>query len=706
MTRYPTIFAAAVLGALIIAPAAAQKSDSPETMLEEAQQKEALEGDLTGAIKQYESIVAKYEKADRRAAVKALLLMAQAHQRLGDAEARKIYERVVQEFGDQPEAVATAKARLGSPAGSIATNGVVNQQIWTGPKVILEGTVSGDGRYLSFPDWESDGNLALHDFITGLDRRLTSTATGDDHAEESAISRDGTQVAYTWNDAAKNRYLLRVLRVSESGESTPRTILDNPDVDWVGPYNWSPDGQWLAVSLQRKDHVEQIGLVRMNDGMLKVLETVGWQRGPRMMAFSTDGRFIAYDLPTGDAFSQRDIYVMSTDASGKTAVVSHPADDLVVGWTPDGQSLLFTSDRARSLGLWSVPVHEGKAAGPPSLLRPDFGEHAFGFTMTASGALIYGVETSTTNVYVAEIDFQTGKVLSAPRQAVDSSLFANTDPDWSSDGKRLVYVSQGPKNLRTLSILSMDTNQVREIQANVLYPQFPRWAPDGSLRVLGSDLKGREGLYRVDPQSGDVSPIVISENERIEFPNWTPDGKRLVYRRTKLAGGEPVGIIPVVGKNVQHALVARDLASGRETELVPQSGLVRPALGPDGRDVAYVERGSRLNVVSIEGGPARTLVEVTAPVKIVNGTGWTPDGRIIFALQEGANQPSYWVIPAAGGARTQIELPRGLNLGRPLGQNGLRVHPDGRHVAYSAGEGSEEVWKLENFLPPAGTAKK
>ena len=34
------------------------------------------------------------------------------------------------------------------------------------------------------------------------------------------------------------------------------------------------------------------------------------------------------------------------------------------------------------------------------------------------------------------------------------------------------------------------------------------------------------------------------------------------------------------------------------------------------------------------------------------------------------------------------------------------MHPDGKRIAYLAGEWEEEVWVIENFLPTAKAAQK
>ena len=59
-------------------------------------------------------------------------------------------------------------------------------------------------------------------------------------------------------------------------------------------------------------------------------------------------------------------------------------------------------------------------------------------------------------------------------------------------------------------------------------------------------------------------------------------------------------------------------------------------------------------------------------------------------LSEGPER--LWSIPAVGGE------PRNLGLARNRLRY-LRCHPDGRQLAFTAGEFKVELWAMENFLP-------
>src|SRR6185436_8257964 len=96
-----TVFA--ILALLVaITIGAAQKNDSAKVMLEAAKKKELVDGDLNSAIQQYKVIVDKF-KNDRSIAADALVHMAECYQKLGDAESRKIYERIIREYSDQKD---------------------------------------------------------------------------------------------------------------------------------------------------------------------------------------------------------------------------------------------------------------------------------------------------------------------------------------------------------------------------------------------------------------------------------------------------------------------------------------------------------------------------------------------------------------------------------------------------------------------------
>ncbi len=205
-------------------------------------------------------------------------------------------------------------------------------------EVDTSGSVSSDGRFLSYTAWDT-GNLVMRDLQTGENRRLTNRGWPE-FAFPSTISPDGKQVAYGWtnHDGSCD------LRIINLDGSEPRVVYHDQKAVSVQPRDWSPDGKDIVAAFWQQEGTRQIALVSVADGSVRVLKSFDW-RSPRKMSFSPEGRFIAYDFPPLDGSANRDIFVLSADGRQEVPLVEHPANDLLLDWTPDGKRVLFASER-------------------------------------------------------------------------------------------------------------------------------------------------------------------------------------------------------------------------------------------------------------------------------------------------------------------------------------------------------------------------
>lgn len=672
---------------------AAAQTDPAKVMMEAAKKKEVVDGDINAAIQEYKAIVAKFPK-QRAVVAAALIRMAECYEKLGDFVSQKIYEEILRDYADQKDAAAVARTRLGGAAAKDA--GIVARQVWM-PKMEVIGSVSPDGRYLSYMDNET-GDLALHDLTSGTDRRLTTNKQAyEEFALGSVFDPDSKQVAYSWFSAT-GRIELRTIFLNGTGASNPRVLYQNEDIEFIAAHHWSPDGKWIAVQVERKDRGVQIGLVSTADGAFRVLKSVDW-RHPNNMFFSPDGRYVAFDLPTTGS-EPGDVFVLAIDGSLEIPAVVHGANDAVVGWTPDAKNLLFISDRTGAFSLWALPFGSGKPQGSPQLIKSDVGwVNVMG--LTRSGKLYFAVRKGDRDLAIASVDFNSGTLLTPPVRPIESFIGVNSFPDWSPDGRFISYVSHRNRlgQQRTLAIRSVDTGQIRHLNPKLSYFMWPRWSPNSrSFLAQGTDLKGRQAVYRIDAQTGDVEAVADGT-----LPEWSPDGKRIFYRRDDPAGSE-------------QAIVERDLASGVEREILRGKRLVAHSVAPDGRHLAVVSedqatKQTLLLSVPVTGGEHRELVRLNAPERISNGNGatnhnvtWTPDGGSVLFHKMPVGTPEnaeggLWSVPVTGGQPRKIDL--GVAVSR-----GSRVHPDGKQIIFVAPEiPTSTVWVMENLLPTA-TAKK
>ena len=113
--------------------------------------------------------------------------------------------------------------------------GITLRQVWADPGSDSLGSVSSDGRYLSFTDWDT-GDLAVRDLTTGENRRLTNKGTWSDnrsYAEFSVIAPNGEQVVYAWFNDDDRLYELRIIETrGEVANNKPRVLYRHEEAVW------------------------------------------------------------------------------------------------------------------------------------------------------------------------------------------------------------------------------------------------------------------------------------------------------------------------------------------------------------------------------------------------------------------------------------------------------------------------------------------
>ncbi|WP_308634051.1 TolB family protein [Paenibacillus silvisoli] len=179
-------------------------------------------------------------------------------------------------------------------------------------------------------------------------------------------------------------------------------------------------------------------------------------------------------------------------------------------------------------------------------------------------------------------------------------------------------------------------------------------------------------LESVDVRSGERS-VLAEFDYLIEAPNWTRDGKHLIY-------------------NSLGRLYAFDLGTGEST--VIDSGFAMQCnndhvLSPDNSHVAvshhtYEDGQSRIYVFPLEGcNPV--LITPMAPSYL---HGWSPDGATLAYCAERNGQYDIYTIPVTGGIETQLTDSDGLN-------DGPEYSPDGKHIWFnSVRTGLMQIWRM------------
>ncbi len=550
------------------------------------------------------------------------------------------------------------------------------------------GDVSPDGRYLTYVDWNT-GDLALRDLGSGEDRHLTNKGWW---AEYSLISPDGASVAYAWHrdDGVYDLHLVGI------DGSAPRVLLRGDGLEYIAPRDWSPDGQQILAYFVKPNGYREIVLVSTADGSFRILKTLQ-QPKPGKLQFISDGRFVAYDVLIDPETGEHDVHAFAVAGGRDLTLVSSRADERILGWSPGGDTILFSSTTHGRRNLYLLPIAEGRPDGEPRLVADGLDQYlvqSLGFT--AGGEYFYGVRHWVNDLYTATADWEVGTVQALEKVA--TRLSAASSADWSPDGRSLAWVVDRAEShhFRSLVVRTNETGEEVHLPLRILHRHgyHPRWTSAEELVIHGNNSEFHSRLFRIDASTGAVKEVVPVESTCAdECAAW------------RWADGKPGSILWVTdGKSLE----VRGPKPDHQEELFRASEseeLGRLALSTDGRSLAFVvidreSDSTRLCVLPSIGGPVRELlrVEGIATGYVGGGTriGWSRDGSFLLLARSWGDLGvpiEIWRVPLDGMTPRKLEH----SLKEPS-LFGLSVHPDGRTLALAVGEPRRyEIWKLENF---------
>jgi Tol biopolymer transport system component len=179
-------------------------------------------------------------------------------------------------------------------------------------------------------------------------------------------------------------------------------------------------------------------------------------------------------------------------------------------------------------------------------------------------------------------------------------------------------------------------------------------------------------LETLDVDTGERK-VLREFEDVIEAPNWTRDGKYLVYNRN-------------------GRLYRYDLGTGGIHEIDTAFAVDcnnDHVLSPDGRSIAvshhtYEDGESRIYILPLTGGNP-VLITPMAPSYL---HGWSPDGKTLAYCAERNGQYDVYVIPVTGGRETRLTDVPGLD-------DGPEYSPDGKYLWFnSTRSGLMQLWRM------------
>lgn len=196
-----------------------------------------------------------------------------------------------------------------------------------------------------------------------------------------------------------------------------------------------------------------------------------------------------------------------------------------------------------------------------------------------------------------------------------------------------------------------------------------------------AEPESRSPWYREDDQSvlevfdieTGARTVLHEFDYLIEAPNWSPDGKFLVYN----SGGRIYRYDLETGGSRE---VFTDFVTGCNNDHVLSPAGDRIAVSHGTREDGL----SRIYTVPLTGGVPR-LITPLGPSYL---HGWSPDGRTLAYCAQRGNEFDVYTIPAEGGVETRLTDAPGLN-------DGPEYDSAGEYIWFnSVRTGLMQVWRM------------
>jgi len=428
----------------------------------------------------------------------------------------------------------------------------------------------------SNPAFAADGRLAF-DAERGGSRRLwIADARGRNAQQVSLDSSEAvSHVAPRWSPDGRHIVFQKIertrfdIRVVDVSTRVSHAVTDDGYTD-VQPA-WDPGGRAIWFSSNRTgglnvwrmpvtpDGVPSGAPVQMTTGAGQDVELAGATGSERMtfsvLRLNADLWRLPVDPETGKPTGAPEPVVVTTREDSRGA------------WSPDGSWIAFNSDRAGEMNIWIHSLADGTdrqlTHGPGGDYQPRWspdGKRIAFFSARAGNADIWSVDVS-----------------SGALTQLTTSPWLDINPSFSPDGSLIAFHSDRQGRLG-LWLMTADGSAQRELTRNGAgIGHFLPWSPDGKYIYLrNSDAAGTPS--RISTADGTLEPVsvhggshmslapggrVISDvsghrqfwvspldgtpyttfalddpEVRVDYPVWSPDGRWILFDRTKPEGGD------------------------------------------------------------------------------------------------------------------------------------------------------------------------
>lgn len=260
------------------------------------------------------------------------------------------------------------------------------------------------------------------------------------------------------------------------------------------------------------------GVVRpLSGGRAFTATTPRWSPDGARVLFSSNRAHYEGDSPEPGS-PDMDLWVVNADGGGAARLTRDPANETDPAWTPDGQGVVYASDRDSRGDLHRLVPATGAVT---RLTHHYMGRAIMPAPSPDGGRIAFAAQTLRVGAFW---DFQV-HILPASGTAQPLAATAGSCwPNWSADGQRLAHVRLPRNEPSTLEVRDGPRlASTRVLSAAGLWSYYPDWSPDGTRLAFSVSPQHHEGenwdLAVVDVRTGAWTRLTQGAgNDRL--PDW------------------------------------------------------------------------------------------------------------------------------------------------------------------------------------------
>jgi Tol biopolymer transport system component len=540
----------------------------------------------------------------------------------------------------------------------------------------MQPSFSPDGNQIAFV-WDGENNPDIYVKQLGNESllRLTTNPAAD---LWPCWSPDGRYIAFTREQReGSGLYLIPSL----GGAERRITQLSSAANFYHYQISWSPDGEWLAV--QDKNAPQEppsIFLVARETGeKRKLTSPPAAAHADRFPAISPDGKMVAFVRFISSGVG--DLYLVPTAGGDPKRLTFDNTGTASPVWTPDSREILFLRGDGSTNSLWRVP-----ATGRTLVQVEAAGRNLTSIALSRQGQRLAWTQTiNDQNIWRMELTDEAAprgrkqpSPASKPAKLLISSTRGDASPDFSPDGKRIVFASNRSGSSEIWVADSDGQHPVQLTAFNRGFAGSPRWSPDGRQIAFDARAAGSADIYVIDAEGGQPRRLTIDPAEDV-VPSWSRDGNG-IYFSSKRSGSPQIWRMPAAG--------------GQAIQVTRQGG-VDSTESPAGQFLYYtkVRYAPGIWRSPVAGGEEKLVLDHH---RAGYWRYWAVvEEGIYFATAERPEQPLIEFLSFATGQVTPVAV---LEKRLDRGASGLAVSPDGRWLIWSQlDQVSSDIMLMENF---------